>query len=132
MGILHAITDSMSGTLADQWKEIVTVRPFKEYEVLLPGTIKTRNNALGENTKNSEGVISNGSLLLVPDSTAAFIFDQDGIENVITNAGSYIFEDGEETIFDKDVGLGALIDQTIDRIAFGGIPSEKNVLPLSI
>lgn len=125
MGFLHAITDAMSSTLADQWKEIITVKAFSKYEVLLPGTIKSQNNMLGENTNSSEGVISNGSLILVPDNTVAFIFNQDGIENVITEAGNYIYEDGEESIFNKDTSLGILIDQTVDRISFGGIPSQK-------
>ena len=31
MGIIKAFTDSISGTFADQWKEIITVQAFDEH-----------------------------------------------------------------------------------------------------
>ena len=40
MRILRAIGDSISGTFADQWSEIITVDPFDELTVVSPGCLK--------------------------------------------------------------------------------------------
>ena len=64
MGLIKAITDSIGGTFADQWKEIITVHAFDEHTAVSPGIVQESNNGRGVNTKGSVGVISNGSKIL--------------------------------------------------------------------
>lgn len=60
----------------------------------------------------------------VPENTAAFIFSQSGIENIIAQPGGYEYHDGQDSVFDGD-GIGsALFKQMGDRIGFGGISSD--------
>ena len=73
MGLIKAITDSIGGTFADQWKEIITVHAFDEHTAVSPGIVQESNNGRGVNTKGSAGVISNGSKIFIPENTAAFI-----------------------------------------------------------
>ena len=79
MGILDSIFDSVGGVFADQWKDIITAGPFDEHTVVAPGVRKDEQNGRGGN-QGSEDVISNGSLLFVPENTAAFVYSQAGIE----------------------------------------------------
>lgn len=127
MGIIRAITDSVSGSLADQWKDIYTAGPFDEHSVVVPGVLKNKNNGRGSNVYGSDGVISNGSRIFIPENTAAFVFSQGGIESVVATPGNYEYLDGEESIFNNP-NVASLIGQVADRVGFGGIPvTEKRI-----
>lgn len=127
MGILQAIGDSVSSSLADQWKDIYTAAPFDEHSVVVPGVLKNTNNGRGSNKHGSDGVISNGSRIFIPENTAAFVFSQAGIETVVSTSGNYEYLDGEESVF-SNPDVSRLIGQVVDRVGFGGIPAmEKRI-----
>ena len=132
MGILSAAFDSIGGVLADQWKDIITAGPFDEHVVVAPGIRKDSQHGRGANY-GAEDILSNGSLIFVPENTAAFVFSQAGIEQVITTPGGFEYRDGEATVFDgwdrADKGIGRiLLDQAASRIEFSGMsPDEKRV-----
>lgn len=133
MGIFDAFTDAAASSLSDQWLDIITAGPFDEQTVVSPGIYKEQNNGRGANTKHSDGVISNGSKILVPENTAAFIFKQSGIEAIITEPGEYEYNDGEESVFSGrpeskgifDHVIDTVVDQTMERTKFGGVPKEE-------
>lgn len=129
MGILDAAFDSLGGVLADQWKDVVTAAPFDEHTAVAPGIRKSSQNGRGANM-GAEDILSNGSIIFVPENTAAFIFSQAGIEQVITQPGGFEYRDGEASVFDeqdrREKGLGKIIlDQAVDRIGFSGMSSEE-------
>lgn len=129
MGIFDAAFDSLGGVLADQWKDVVTVAPFDEHTAVAPGIRKSSQNGRGANM-GAEDILSNGSIIFVPENTAAFIFSQAGIEQVITQPGGFEYRDGEASVFDeqdrREKGLGKIIlDQAVDRIGFSGMSSEE-------
>lgn len=132
MGILDAALDSIGGVLADQWKDVITAPSFKERTVVAPGIRKGSQNGRGANS-GAEDVLSSGSIIFVPENTAAFIFSQAGIEQVITSAGGFEYRNGEASVFDeqsrRERGVGRLLfDQTVDRIGHAGMSStEKRV-----
>lgn len=128
MGILDAAFDAFSGTLADQWKDIVTVGEFDERTAVAPGVRKRSNEGYGYNQGQSN-ILSNGSIIYVPENTAAFIFSQSGIEDVITRPGGYEYRDGQLSVFDKqsrdESGIvKTLFDQTAQRIGFSGMSAD--------
>ena len=124
MGIFRAITDSVAGTLSDQWKDIYTAGPFDEHVVVSPGVLKNKNNGRGANVHGSEGVITRGSLIFVPENTAAYIFGEGGIDEVILAPGTYEYEGGEDSVFSNG-SVDAVFDQVTTRIGFGGIPGQE-------
>ena len=87
--------------------------------------MKNQNNGRGQNTNGSDGVISNGSKIFVPENTAAFIFSQAGIENIITTPGGYEYQDGEASIFNGDGVKKSIFKQVGERIGYGGISSTQ-------
>lgn len=128
MGIVQAFTGALGGTLADQWKDIITASRFNEYTVVAPGVHQQTNNGRGTNFNGSVDVISNGSKILVPENTAAFIFSQAGIEDVITEAGGYEYRSGQQSVFSGDGVSASIARQAVDRFGFGGQTSDQKYL----
>lgn len=124
MGIIKAFTGAIGGTFADQWKDIITAGAFDEHVVVSPGVLKSSNNGRGTNFYGSDGIISNGSKIYVPENTAAFIFNQSGIEEIITEAGGYEYQNGQESIFNGDKAGKAIFGQIKNRVGYGGISSD--------
>lgn len=125
MGIIKALSDSVGGVFADQFKEIITAGHFDEHTAVAPGILKLNNNGRGVNKPGSMDVISNGSKIFIPENTAAFILDQAGIENIITTPGVYEYQDGEESVFNGGDIVASIFKQVKDRIGYGGISSSE-------
>lgn len=133
MGIFKALGDSISGVFSDQWRDIVTVKSFDETVVVKPGVRVDSNNGRGSNTKYSEGVITNGSKIYVPENTLAIIFDGSGIEGIITEPGSFEYHNGEKSILSKDNAVKSIMDAMNVRFDFGGQPSDfKKIIFLNL
>ena len=128
MGLLKAFKDATATTFADQWKEIVIADNFDEHSLVVPGVIKTRNMGRGSNNMGSDGVISNGSKIFVPENTAAFIFKQQTIENFILEPGGYEYLDGDASVFNGDGIVKPITSQIKKRFGYGGItPDSKKI-----
>lgn len=126
MGVIEAFTGALGGTFADQWKDIITAGHFGEYTVVAPGVYRQTNNGRGTNFKGSADVISNGSKIFVPENTAAFIFSQAGIEDVITQSGGYEYQAGQPSVFNGDGFAASIVKQTVERFGYGGqTPDQK-------
>lgn len=133
MGILVAFANSFGGTFADQWEEIITCENFDEKTLVAPGVIKRKNNGRGVNVKGSEGIISNGSIVYVPEDMAVIVLDKLEIENIITKPGGYIYQDGAESYFDGDGLFQQAKEQIGERIKHGGIShNEKKILYINL
>lgn len=124
MGLIRAFNGAIGGTFADQWKDIFTADSFDEHVVVAPGIQKSYNNSRGSNYKGSDGIISNGSKIYVPENTAAFIFNQSGIEEIITEPGGYEYQNGQESVFNGDGITKSIFNQVSSRFGYGGISSD--------
>ncbi|MDY2529793.1 SPFH domain-containing protein, partial [Weissella confusa] len=69
-------------------------------------------------------MITNGSLIRVPENTAAFIFSQAGIEEIINEPGEFAYQNGEDSLL-NGASVGAVLNQAKDRFTFGGQPGEE-------
>lgn len=124
MGLIKAFAGALGGTLGDQWLDIVTVDKFDEQTLCMPGKFQGKNKWRGSNMFGSDGVITNGSKIYVPENMAAFIWSQGGIEGVITDPGGYIYQNGEESIMNHG-NIDTLFKQMGDRFKFGGVPNTQ-------
>lgn len=125
VGIIQAFAGALGGTFADQWKDVITASEFGEYTVVAPGIYQQTNNRRGANFSGSVDVISNGSKIFVPENTAAIIFSQSGVEDVITQPGGYEYQAGQASIFSGGGFTSSVMKQAADRIGYGGQTSDQ-------
>lgn len=128
MGLIKAFTGALGGTLADQWKDIITADDFDEHVVIAPGVFVASNNGRSSNFKGSAAVVTNGSKIYIPENTAAVIFNQGGIEEVVSEAGGYEYQAGQASIFGGTKMAKSIEDQTKERFGYGGqSPDNKEI-----
>lgn len=123
MGLIKAITSSVSQTLGDQFKEFVTC-PSIDSNVLIQRGIVNH----GKGNKNpSEGVISNGSAIVVPEGMAMMVIDNGEIKEFTATPGTFTYDTSSEpSIFTGKLGEG--IKNTFKtigkRFTYGGMPAR--------
>lgn len=119
MGLIKALTDSVSNVVGDQFKEYVTC-PIKDNNTLMTRGIVQHGDA---NSNPTAGVISNGSKITVPQGWAMMLVDNGKVVEFSSEPGEYIYDNSSEpSIFAGNLGT-SLIDsiKTIgSRITFGG------------
>ena len=119
MGLIKATVSAVSSTFGDQFKEFVTC-PQIEKNVLIQRGIVSH----GKGNKNySEGVISKGSGIVVPQGMAMMIIDNGAIKEFTSEPGTYTFDDSTEpSIFTGGLGKGIIesIKKIGSRITYGG------------
>lgn len=119
MGLIKAALSSMSSGFGDQFKEFVECPQVENNVIIQRGNVKH-----GSGNKNpSEGVISNGSTIAVPEGMAMMIIDNGKIVEFTAEAGTYTWNSSSEpSIFTGGLGKG-IVDtfKTIgSRFTYGG------------
>lgn len=123
MGLIKALTSSVSQTFGDQFKEYITCPSTNNNVLIQRGKVEH-----GKGNKNpSEGVISNGSTIVVPQGMAMMIIDNGEIKEFTAEAGTFTYDTGSESsIFSGSLGEG--IKNTFKtigkRFTYGGMPAK--------
>ena len=119
MGLIKALTSSTSSALGDQFKEFVTCPSVDKNVLIVRGTVSH-----GEGNKNpSEGVITNGSRITVPQGWAMMLVDNGKVVEFSSEPGEYTYDNSSEpSIFYGGLGKGILdtIKTIGSRITYGG------------
>ena len=119
MGLIKALSEATSSALGDQFKEFVSCPTISKNVLIQRGLVNH-----GKGNKNpSEGVISNGSTIVVPQGMAMMIIENGEIKEFTAEPGTFYFDTGSEpSIFTGGLGKG-IIDtfKTIGkRFTYGG------------
>ena len=105
MGLIKAALGSVSGILADQWREYFYCDSMDADVLVCKGTKKT--NGRSSNTKNSDNVISNGAVIAVNEGQCMMIVEQGQIVEFAAEAGEFTWDSStESTIFYGGLGNG--------------------------
>ena len=119
MGLIKALTSSASSALGDQFKEFVTCPQVANNVIVQRGEIHHGKGNPGA----SEGVISNGSAIVIPEGMAMMIVDNGKVQEFSAEAGTFTWDTSSEpSIFTGGLGKGILDTfKTIgSRFTFGG------------
>jgi len=144
MGIIKAAVTSIGGALADQWLETIEPAQIDNTVVATYGILVRRKG--GINKKRTEDVISNGSIIHVPENTYMLLVDGGKIISGTDEPGYYQVDNSREpSIFFKSAegvsaepysntganaiyrpgGLINTIKQSWERFKFGGTTPVK-------
>lgn len=119
MGLISATMHATSKVVGDQFKEFITMPTSDKNVLVVRGHVDH-----GSGNKNyTEGVITNGSKIVVPAGYAMMIIDNGAIKEFCAEAGEYIWDSSSEpSVFEGGFfkGIGDSIKRIGNRITYGG------------
>ena len=129
MGLIKALTGSVGGVLADQWKEYFYCPSMPADVIVTKGEKKVSKRS--SNTKGTDNIISNGSVIAVNEGQCMIIVDQGKVVEICAEAGEYTYDQSTEpTIFEGDLktNLKETLSTIGKRFTFGGeAPKDQRV-----
>ncbi|MCD9006934.1 SPFH domain-containing protein [Luteimonas sp. XNQY3] len=129
MGLVQAVSGAVSGVLADQWKDFLTVPTGLPSTAALFAAVPQGTNAgRGSNTRGSSNIISNGSKIVVPEGYGLLLFQDGAITGFVAEPGGYEWRSDDinsQSIFAGDGIVSPLIKQSWERFKFGGQPGGQ-------
>ncbi len=129
MGLIQAAVGAIGGTLADQWVDFFGVPDGVGSTVaVFPAVAKGQNAGRGSNTQGSEGVITNGSKIIVPEGYGLVLLEDGAFTGFAAEPGAYIWNSDEpasQSVFTGGGLVDAIIKQSWERFKFGGRPSAQ-------
>ena len=103
MGLIQALGATLTTVLADQWREYFYCESLPENVLMRKGVKRTSGKS--SNTKGSDNIISNGSIIAVNDGQCMMIVDQGGIVEFTAQPGEFIWDKSTEpSIFYGSLG----------------------------
>lgn len=129
MGLIQAAIGALGGTLADQWKDFYTVPGgLAPTAALFAAVPQGQNAGRGSNTHGSEGVISNGSRILVPEGYGLVLMQDGAITGFAAQAGAYEWnseaQDSQSIFAGNDI-VSSTVITSWERFKFGGRPGTQ-------
>lgn len=121
MGLIKAASGSLSGILADQWKEYFYCDSLDADTLMAKGVRKTSRRS--SNSKGSDNIITNGSVIAVNEGQCMMIVDQGQIVEFCAESGEFTWDASSEgSVFfgGFSEGLEASWENFKRRFTFGG------------
>ncbi len=122
MGLLQAGTGALSGVLADQWREYFYCESL-DADVLVSKGQKRVNEKRSSNTKASDNIISNGSIIAVNEGQFMMIVEQGKVVEFSDQTGEFVYDTSTEpSLFYGGFGKGLIesLKLIAKRFTFGG------------
>lgn len=128
MGIIKALTTAVSGSLADQWLEVIEPGDMGDQTVFASG-VKIRK---GSNTKGTENTVSNGSVIHVYPNQFMMVVDGGKVVDYTAEEGYYTVDNSSlPSLFNgqfKDT-----LKESFNRIKYGGqTPTAQKVFYVNL
>ncbi len=129
MGLIHAALGAAGGVLADQWKEYFYCDAIPENVLAVKG--KKRTSARSSNTKGTDNIISDGSVIAVADGQCMAIVEQGKVVDICAEPGEYTYDcSSEPSLFTGNLStsIKEVFKQIGKRFTFGGqAPNDQRV-----
>ena len=121
MGLIIALGGAVGGTLADQWKEYFYCEAMDADVLVCKG--QKRVSGRSSNTKGSDNIITNGSVVAVNEGQCMIIVEQGKVVELCSEPGEFVYDTSTEpSIFEGKLSKSIKeVFATIGkRFTFGG------------
>ena len=129
MGLIKAALGAAGGAMADQWLEYFYCDSLPENVMAVKG--QKRSSGRSSNTRGSDNIISNGSVIAVADGQCMVIVDQGKVTEFCAEPGEFKYDSSTEpSIFSGQLGTSILdtFKNIGKRFTFGGeAPKDQRV-----
>lgn len=126
MGLLKAGIGALSGVLADSWRDYFYCEAL-EADVLVAKGVK-RAGKRSSNTKGTDNIISDGSIIAVNDGQCMIITEQGKVVEVCAEPGEFVYDNKTEpTIMYGGLNMENIkksFSEVGKRFTFGGEPAK--------
>ena len=95
MGLIKAAKDTITGLLADQWREYFYCDSISSDVLVVKGRQRV-NEGRNSNTKGNDNIISNGSIIAVNEGQCMIIVDQGKVAEFCAEAGEFVYDSSTE------------------------------------
>lgn len=131
MGFIKAFAGAIGGSFANQWKDFFTVPARTLATVgICPAVRSTSNLDRSSNTKCSDNIITNGSLILIPEGYALITMENGAVTGFVSDPGGYQWQSDDlnsKSFFSGGGLVESLIKQSWERFKFGGTPGAAQM-----
>jgi membrane protease subunit (stomatin/prohibitin family) len=131
MGFIRAEVSAVRGTLADQWKDFLTIpQDLPPTAAFFPAVARGVNAGRGSDTKESRAIITNGSKIIVPEGYGLLTFQDGELTGLVTEPGAYIWESEDlnsQSVYAGDGFFSQITKQSWERYKFGGRPGSQQL-----
>jgi len=129
MGLIKAALGAAGGVLADQWKEFFYCEALPANVIAVKG--QKRVSGRSSNTRGSDNIITNGSVIAVADGQCMMIVEQGMVVDICAEPGEYTYDTSTEpSIFTGDLSenVTAVFENVCKRFTFGGeAPKDQRI-----
>ena len=129
MGLIKAALGAAGGVMADQWLEYFYCDSLPENVMAVKG--QKRSSGRSSNTRGSDNIISNGSVIAVADGQCMVIVDQGKVTEFCAEPGEFKYDASTEpSLFYGKLGKNILdtFKNIGKRFTFGGeVPKDQRV-----
>ena len=129
MGLIKAALGAAGGAMADQWLEYFYCDSLPENVMAVKG--QKRTSGRSSNTRGSDNIISNGSVIAVADGQCMIIVDQGKVTEFCAEPGEFKYDSSTEpSLFYGKLGKNILdtFKNIGKRFTFGGeAPKDQRV-----
>ena len=129
MGLIKAALGAAGGVMADQWLEYFYCDSLPENVMAVKG--QKRSSGRSSNTRGSDNIISNGSVIAVADGQCMVIVDQGKVTEFCADPGEFKYDASTEpSLFYGKLGKNILdtFKNIGKRFTFGGeAPKDQRV-----
>ena len=125
MGLIKAALGAAGGVMADQWLEYFYCDSLPENVMAVKG--QKRSSGRSSNTRGSDNIISNGSVIAVADGQCMVIVDQGKVTEFCAEPGEFKYDASTEpSLFYGKLGKNILdtFKNIGKRFTFGGEASK--------
>ena len=129
MGLIKALAGAAGSALGDAWREYFYCESLPADILVTKG--EKRQGKRSSNTKGSDNIITNGSIIAVADGQCMILVDQGKVTELCAEPGEFLYDSGTEaSIMYGGLGQGimATFMQIGKRFTFGGeTPKDQRV-----
>ena len=122
MGLISAAVSSVSGVLADSWKDVIEPADMDEGTLLVKGVFVSKGKR-----KGTDDYVSNGSIIHVYPNTLMLLVDGGKIVDYCAQEGYYeVNNSSAPSLFNGE--FKDTLKETWRRFQFNGTPSTKQLV----
>jgi membrane protease subunit (stomatin/prohibitin family) len=127
-----AAIDSLKSSFGDQFLDfLVPPSGISDTAIVFPAVTQKTNAGRGQNTRASENIITNGSVVVVPEGYGVLTFQDGAVTAVIGEPGAYRWDSEDQnskSVFSGGGIFSATLKTSWERFKFGGQPGSQQLV----